>query len=51
MVNLSRGTRGADLARCAHVAEPHEATWTHMDADVARRLFGLAGDGLLSPGK
>ena len=27
VVILSHGTRGADVARCAHIAEPHEATW------------------------
>ena len=38
-------THEADMARRAHVAEPHEATCTHVDAYMAQKVFGLAGDG------
>ena len=27
-VYYSRGTRGADVAHCGHLAEPREPTWT-----------------------
>ena len=30
------------MVRRAHMAEPHEPTWTHVDAYVAQGGFGLA---------
>ena len=33
------------MARRAHMAEPCEPTWTHVDAYVVQGGFGLAFDG------
>ena len=44
-VAFLRKTCGADVARCSHVAEPHEAKCTHVDTYMVQTVFRLAGDG------
>ena len=36
------------MARHAQMAEPHKATWTHVNAYVVRGGFELADDGSTS---
>ena len=44
-VYYSRGTREADMARGAHVVEPHKATWTRGRVRGRVDTVGLALDG------